>query len=166
LTPKQRKFVDEYLIDLNATQAAIRAGYTTNRADSIGYDNLRKPEIQNAIKERQEELSQKAQISQERVLEEYARIAFLDPRRFYNEHGTLKSIHDLDDDVAAALAGMDVTQRHFRDDDATEYTSKIKIADKLKALDGLSRHLGLFEKDNEQQGDHKIIVKVEDEYDD
>lgn len=160
MTPKQRKFVDEYLVDLNATQAAIRAGYTTNRADSIGYDNLRKPEIQSAIKKRQTELSKKTEITQERVLEEYAKIAFLNPKEFYKEDGSLKDIPELDDDVAAALVGMDVTQKYFKDEDATEHTSKIKMADKLRALEALSKHLGLFEKDNEQKKS-KVDVKNE-----
>ena len=69
LTPKQQRFVDEYLIDLNATQAAIRAGYSEKTAYSVGHENLKKPEIQKAIEEAQEKLSNKAQVTVEMVVQ-------------------------------------------------------------------------------------------------
>ncbi|MDG4948817.1 terminase small subunit [Actinobacillus equuli subsp. haemolyticus] len=68
LTDKQQRFVEEYLIDLNATQAAIRAGYSENTATEIGYENLTKPHIQNAIAEAQKQRSQRTQITQDEVL--------------------------------------------------------------------------------------------------
>ncbi len=68
LTSKQARFVEEYLIDLNATQAAIRAGYSPRCAKEIGYENLIKPHIAAAIRVEQEKLSQRAQITQEAVL--------------------------------------------------------------------------------------------------
>ena len=69
LTPKQSRFVEEYLIDLNATQAAIRAGYSEKRADAIGYENLRKPEIKEAIQNAQAKLSDACLVSQKMVIE-------------------------------------------------------------------------------------------------
>ena len=69
LTPKQQRFVEEYLIDLNATQAAIRAGYSEKTAYSVGHENLKKPEIQKAIEEAQEKLSNKAQVTVEMVVQ-------------------------------------------------------------------------------------------------
>ena len=69
LTDKQRRFVDEYLVDLNATQAAIRAGYSKRRASEIGSQNLRKPEIAEAISAAQAERSQRTQITQDYVLQ-------------------------------------------------------------------------------------------------
>ena len=76
LTPKQRRFIDEYLIDLNATQAAIRAGYSEKTAYSIGLQNLKKLEIQAEIQKRRNRLQSKLEITQERVLQELAAIAF------------------------------------------------------------------------------------------
>ena len=76
LTPKQRRFVNEYLIDLNATQAAIRAGYSKKTAQQIGAENLSKPVIQAEIQKRQTKLQNKLEITQERVLQELASIAF------------------------------------------------------------------------------------------
>ena len=68
LTPKQQRFVEEYLIDLNATQAAIRAGYSEKTAKSIGQENLTKPDIQKAIQEAQEILSNKTQLTVDMVV--------------------------------------------------------------------------------------------------
>jgi len=70
LTPKQKRFIDEYMIDLNATQAAIRAGYSSKRATQIGYENLTKPYISRAIQEKMAELAQKTELKAEWVLNE------------------------------------------------------------------------------------------------
>ena len=76
LTAKQQRFVDEYLIDLNATQAAIRAGYSEKTAFSIGTENLRKPLIQKAIQQRKQAREQRTEITQDRVIQELAAIGF------------------------------------------------------------------------------------------
>jgi len=148
LTPKQAKFVEEYLLDLNATQAAIRAGYKPSQARFIGCENLTKPNIAEAIQVQMEARSKRTEISQDRVLQEYAKLAFLDPRKFYNEQGQLIPIHELPEEVAAAIAGMDVvTERNGQDADGNpEFATvrKIKIADKKGALDSVARHLGMF----------------------
>lgn len=68
LTPKQQRFVEEYLIDLNATQSAIRAGYSERTAKSIGQENLTKPDIQKAIQEAQNKLTERTEITQDYVL--------------------------------------------------------------------------------------------------
>ena len=68
LTPKQARFVEEYLVDLNATQAAIRAGYSEQTARVIGHENLTKPDIQKAITERRQEMQQRTAITADRVL--------------------------------------------------------------------------------------------------
>lgn len=79
LTKKQKLFVEEYLIDLNATQAAIRAGYSSDTAKEIGCENLTKPNIRNAIDKALAERSRRTGINQDRVLMELARIALLNP---------------------------------------------------------------------------------------
>lgn len=75
LTAKQAAFVQEYLVDLNATQAAIRAGYSKKTAEKIGYENLRKPEIQAAIKEAMDRREKRSNITQDFVLSELYKIA-------------------------------------------------------------------------------------------
>ncbi len=150
-TPKQQRFVEEYLVDPNAAQAAIRAGYSAKTAKEIGYENLTKPHIQVAIQEAKAERSARTQVSQDLVIEEYARLAFLDPRKFFNADGSLKHITKLDDDSAAALASMEINL--VRVDQNTESsTAKIKFWDKSRNLNDLAKHLGMFEKDKIQKG--------------
>lgn len=142
LTPKQQRFVDEYLVDLNATQAAIRAGYSARRADMIGHENLGKPGIAQAIAERRAALQRTTQITQERVLAELARIAFGDQRQLMGWGPTgvrLRPSDELDDDQAAAVA--EVSETVTKDGG----TLKLKTHDKVKALELLGRHLGTFD---------------------
>ena len=145
LTAKQKRFVAEYLVDLNATQAAIRAGYSQNTARVIGSENLTKPDIQAAIQEERDKLARKTEITQERVLREYARIAFFDPRKMFDENGNPLSIAELDDDTAAAIAGLDVVTEIDKDTGDTSYTKKYRIANKIGALDSVAKHLGMFD---------------------
>lgn len=169
LTPKQERFVQEYLIDLNATQAAIRAGYSQRTASSIGEENLRKPEISAAIQAAKEARSERTHITQDRVLQELARIAFFDLRKLYREDGSLKAMHELDDEAAAVLAGVDVVEtkgnaamggedglRHV-----PEFVKKVKIPDKVAALGLAMRHLGMLRDKVEHTGkDGKDLPSV------
>lgn len=154
LTEKQKRFCEEYIIDLNGTQAAIRAGYSVDSAGSIAHENLMKPEIQEYLTIRQSELITETGITQRRVLEEYAKIAFSDIRKYYQVDGGLKNIRELDDDSAAALAGVDVYEERTGQEDveAIGVTKKIKMHDKLRALDALGKHLGMFKMIHELTG--------------
>lgn len=145
LTAKQQRFVAEYLVDLNATQAAIRAGYSQNAARAIGSENLTKPDIQAAIQEERDKLARKTEITQERVLREYARIAFFDPRKMFDADGNPLSIAELDDDTAAAIAGLDVVQEVDKETGVASFTKKYRIANKIGALDSVAKHLGMFD---------------------
>lgn len=147
LTAKQEAFVIEYLVDLNATQAAIRAGYSENTARFIGAENLTKPYIQAAIQKAQEERAKRTEITADRVLKEYARLGFFDPRKLFDSEGKPIPIQDLDDDTAAAIAGLDVMEEYegFGDNRTfVGYTKKYKIVDKKGALDSIAKHLGMF----------------------
>ncbi len=75
LTPKQERFVDEYLIDLNATQAAIRAGYSKNRASELGYQLLQKTTVQSAVQKAQKDRSERTEITQDYVIKKLKAIA-------------------------------------------------------------------------------------------
>lgn len=149
LTPKQERFVKEYLIDLNATQAAIRAGYSEKTAYSIGHENLSKPEIQAALADARKQLAENSGISPERVLKEFGRLAFLDIRKAFDSDGNLIPLHQLDDDTAAAISGLEVERRVSSGDEEGQSlveskTHKIKLSDKKAALDSIARHLGMF----------------------
>lgn len=164
LSPKQARFVEEYLIDLNATAAARRAGYSEKMADKIGSQLLGKTRVAEAIQVAMAERSKRTGITADRVLAEYAKLAFLDPRRFYDATGNLIPVHKLPEDVAAALAGMDVvTERSGKDaDGAPEFSTvrKIKFTDKKAALDSVARHLGMFNDKMELSGSLEHVVKA------
>lgn len=143
MTPKQERFVQEYLVDLNATQAAIRAGYSVKTAGQIGVENLKKPEIQQAIQAERTRLAERVEITQERVLAEYAKIAFFDPRDVFTEQGAIKPISEWPPGAAAAISAFDVAE--IGDDgDTIGMIKKLKLIDKKGALDSLARHLGMF----------------------
>ena len=161
LTDKQRKFCDEYLIDLNATQAAIRAGYSEKTAYRTGADNLRKPQIEEYIAKRQKELSRSTEITQERVIRELALIAF---------SNTADYAHVVEKKMKAEVGGalVDVldedgkpvmyrTVEPVLTEELTEEQKRalavikkgregveVKSCDKVKALELLGKHLGMF----------------------
>lgn len=152
MNAKQQRFVDEYLVDLNATQAAIRAGYSEKTAGQMGFDLLKKPEIADAVAAAQQKRAERTHITQDRVLQELARVAFSDLRKAFKPDGALKLPQEMDDDTAAALAGIDTqtTTIGGAEDPTTLTTKKIKVFDKGAALTLAMRHLGMFEKDNKQ----------------
>jgi phage terminase small subunit len=147
LAPRQAQFVAQYLIDLNATRAAQRAGYSLKTAYSQGQRLLKNVEVQSAIQAAMDKRAEKLEITADRVLDEIAKLAFFDPRKFFEDDGSLKRIQDLDDDTAMSLARMEVIelfegsgeQKH-----AYGLMKKIKLADKLSALEKLGKHLKLF----------------------
>lgn len=109
LNAKQERFVQEFLVDLNATQAAIRAGYSKDTAKSIGSENLTKPDIQAAIAKGKAKRSKKVEISQERVVQEMAKLALADPRNLLDANGDVKPPHKWDDATAACVSAIEAT---------------------------------------------------------
>lgn len=151
LTPKQKRFVAEYLIDLNATAAAKRAGYSEKTAYSIGLETLKKPEIQNAIQEAMQKRQQRTEITQDMVIQELAKLGFFDIRKLFDKDGKPLDISKLDDDTAAALVGLDVQDVSDSDGNYVGFIKKYKMADKIKALELLGKHLGTWEHQDKQQ---------------
>lgn len=157
LNERQKKFVDEYLIDLNATNAAIRAGYSEKTAYSIGHENLNKPEIQAQIKERRKDLQERTEVTQDKVIAELSKIGFAKLTDFV-EYKTVKRVIDYEDgepviDWAMMVDAIDSSKV---DGSAIQEVSiskdgtfKFKLYSKLDALEKLGRHLGMF--DGKQQ---------------
>lgn len=152
LTDKQALFVQEYLVDLNATQAAIRAGYSENCANEIGAENLSKPSIRDALQRAMDLRAERLQITQDRVLVELAKIGFADVRDLFTESGALLDPRSLNDSIAGAINSIEVVTKSggFETDDdgnrsaIVEYTHKIKLSDKKPALELMGKHLKLF----------------------
>lgn len=149
LTPKQARFVEEYLVDLNATQAAIRAGYSERTANEQGARLLAHVSVSAAVQEAQAARSKRTEITQDRVLLELARIAFSDVLNHYeaDEMGRVTVTEDAPEGASAAVSSVKRKVRTFTDsDDNTETTVEVeyKVWDKNTALANLGRHLGLF----------------------
>lgn len=156
LTPKQEMFCQEYLVDLNATQAAIRAGYSRKTAGQQAEALLKKLEIATRVQELMDSRSQKVSVSSETVLQELLRLATVDLSEAYDENGNLKQIHDIPVDVRRAIAGVETYyEKVGSDEDGNPdlcTVKKLKFWDKTKALEMLGRHLKLFTDKVEHSG--------------
>ena len=150
LTPKQKRFVAEYLIDLNATSAAKRAGYSEKTACEQAARLLANVKVQAAVQSAMQEREKRTEITQDMVLRETAKLAFFDIRKMFDNNGKPLDISKLDDDTAAALVGLDVQDIADPDGDYVGYVKKYKMADKIKALELLGKHTGAFEKHDTQ----------------
>ena len=143
LTPKQEKFCIEYLKDFNATQAAIRAGYSEKTAAVIGAENLIKPNILEFIQSIRERDANNAEITRQKVINEYSKLAFFDIRKIFTVDGGLMPIKDIDDESAAAIAGIESYDEKVPNTEIVLGTlRKVKISDKRAALDSLCKVLG------------------------
>lgn len=144
---RRTRFVKEYLLDPNATQAAIKAGYSEKTAKQAGSRLLKDPQVQAAIESTNAEVHEKLDITIERVREEIATLAFSNPQDFFRADGTPKPITELTRAQAACLAGMDVCELfsgNGEERSVAGYLKKIKMASKLEALELLGRHLKMF----------------------
>ena len=160
LTKKQKMFVEEYLIDLNATQAAIRAGYSVSSARDIGCENLTKPNIQNAIATAMADRSRRTGINQDRVIMEIAKLAFLNPVDVIDMNAaTVKGEANRDD--TACIASVKVKVIPTDDGNITE--REVKTYDKLKALELLGKHLGMFTDKLKVEGAIPVVISGGDQ---
>ena len=134
LTPKQQRFVEEYLIDLNATQAAIRAGYSERTAKSIGQENLTKPDIQKAIQEAQNKLTERTEITQDYVLTNIKKVIerCMQQEAVQARDGSPLLVEGPEGDLACLF--------------------EFKETGALKGLELLGKHLGMFKDKVEHSG--------------
>lgn len=140
LTDRQRRFVDEYLIDLNATQAAIRAGYSVKNADKIGSELRGKTRVAEAISEKMAERSRRTGVNQDRIVRELARIAFLKMTDVVDGEGRIRE--DAGEDDLACIESIKYKRSDTETGSSTE--REVRVASKLKALELLGRHNGMF----------------------
>jgi Phage terminase, small subunit len=149
MTNKQKRFCEEYLVDLNATQAAIRAGYSPESASSIGSENMQKPDIRARIDKAIAVQSKRTGINADRVVRELARVALANAADIIDA-GTATLKDDVSQDDTAAIASVRVKTIPTADGLGVE--REIKLHDKLKALEQLGRHLGMFTDKVEHSG--------------
>lgn len=162
MTPKQARFVAEYLVDLNATKAAERAGYSPKAAQETGSRLLSNPMIRAEMEQRQAKQLERVGITAEDVKRRMAQRAMMDPRKFWHPDGRLKAIHELDDDAAACLQGFEVVIKNTAaGDGVVDTVHKIKLADADKSLEMLAKHFGLLVERVEHSGE--IAMRWQDE---
>ncbi len=150
MTPKQERFVAEYLIDSNATRAAKAAGYHPKMAAKL----VAIGSIKVAIEAGRAKLLEKTGITAERVLQEMGRLAFSDVSRLFNPDGSLKQLNQLTPEDSACIAGLEVIIKNAEAGDGhTDKVHKIKVWDKSKNLEMLGKHFGLFIEKVELKGD-------------
>lgn len=163
LGKKQKCFVDEYLIDLNATQAAIRAGYSAKTASEQGYQLLQNTSVQQAISEEMAERSRRTGVNQDRVVMELARIAFINAADVINpEDATIKAEAGADD--TAAIQSVKVKMIPTKE--GTGIEREIRLNDKLKALELLGKHLGMWNDKLDVNMNIPVVISGEEDLED
>lgn len=140
LTDKQECFCLEYIKDLNATQAAIRAGYSEESARSIGYENLTKPDIQNRLTELIDARNKRLEVDADYVLDRLVEIDQMDIADILNDDGTIKSIKSWPQSWRRTLSGIDITEL-TSEGDQQAILKKIKWPDKIRNLELIGKHV-------------------------
>ena len=176
MTDAQKRFCDEYLVDLNATRA-YKVAYSRCKKDETANVNgsklLRNTKVQEYILEKQKEIEKRTEVTQDMVIQELAKIAFFNIKDIYNKDGSLKQIKDIDNNTAKAIASVKTLQKagsmkininmQGQDEEIPlehieEQTIEFKTNDKVKALELLGRHLGIF---NDINVNMKNAIQVE-----
>jgi phage terminase small subunit len=147
LTDKQASFVSNYLIDKNATQAAIRAGYSKRSAEAIGDQLLGKTIVVEAINKALQKQQERVLITADEVILELKRVAMLDIKEAFDENGNLKNLEDMPEDTRRAISGIETEIEYSgkgADREEVGFVKKIKLSDKVRALELLAKHLKLL----------------------
>lgn len=162
LTEKQQRFVEEYLIDLNATQAAIRAGYSAKTANEQAARLLANVSIQQAISEKMAERSRRTGVNQDRVVLELAKIAFVKMTDIVDDQGKIKDTASEDDLVCIEA----VKYKKSESETGSSVEREVKISSKLKALELLGKHLGMWNDKLDVNITQPIVISGSDELED
>lgn len=162
--PSRDRFVDEFMIDRNATQAAIRAGYSAKTAGAAGHRLLKTVEICAEINKRSAEQSQRLRITADRVMQEYEALALLDPIELFNADGTIKPLAEMPESARRAIAGLDLIQIKATGTEEVKveaFLKKIKLADKKGALDSIAKILGMLKDKVEHSASDDLMAVLE-----
>ncbi len=155
LTDRQRRFCTEYIIDLNATQAALRAGYSAKTVNPQGSQNLAKINIQTEIQRLKAARSKRTQAKADDVVLELVKVGFSNIEDYLtvDEDGEthLKNFDDIKRELLAAVESIKISTIKNKNDSREYTTTQFKLHSKLNALEQLGKHLGIFEKDNKQR---------------
>lgn len=164
LTEKMQTFVREYLIDLNATAAAIRTGYSKKTAHAIGWEMLRKPAVAAEVSRCRGELMNKLEVTAERVVAELASLAFSDIREIFTPEGALKPMTEWSPGAAAAVSSLEIEELFEGRGDARVpigQSKKLKLWSKVDALQLLARHLGIVKERDPGPTQRAVLMIVD-----
>lgn len=166
LTEKQRLFCDEYLIDLNATRAykvVFKSCKTDNTARTNASKLLTNTNIQTYIEQRMKERERRTEITQDRVLKELAKIGFVNAKNLFRDNGSVKGIDELDEETASAITTIktnELYEGYGEDRSQVGETIEIRLCDKIRALELIGKHLGMFKEKIELSG--AITTEIEE----
>ncbi len=149
LTDKQKRFCEEYVIDNNATQAATRAGYSAKTANEQGSRMLAKVSIQEEIANLRKEIQERNNITVDEIIRELAEQFRVDPTEVYDNNGNLKPLTEMSDRARKSIKSIS-KQIDESASGARSIKGKVEFYNKQDSADKLLRHLGGYEKDNEQ----------------
>jgi phage terminase small subunit len=174
LTDKQEMFCCEYLIDLNATQAAIRAGYSEKTANRTGSENLSKPDIAQRIIELKSSRNERVEINADYVLRRLVEIDEMDVLDILKDDGGLKMVHQWPKVWRTTLSGLDIltTVTNFDETTMENILKKIKWPDKVKNLELLGKHISVMAFKEQASHEHtgknggpiEVATLTKDEY--
>jgi phage terminase small subunit len=157
LTEKQIRFCQEYIIDLNGTQAAIRAGYSEDTAASIASENLTKPNIQEYTQELLEDRATRTKATADKVISELYHLICFDPAIIYDENNCLKDIASIPKEARKSIASIEVFEEYQkaengRGKELIGFTKKVKFWDKTKIIELMGKHFRLLTDKTEVSG--------------
>lgn len=164
LNDKQKRFAAEYLIDLNATQAAKRAGYSEKTSYAQGHYLLKHPEVKAEIQRNMDERAKRTEITADNVLKEIAKMAFCNVRDVFDENGNLRPIHDLPETVTASISSVKVKTFTLPGAQGAEveHVTEVKLWDKGANLERLGKHLKIFTDNLNVSGSMNITMDETD----
>lgn len=169
LSDRQQRFCEEYIVDLNATQAAIRAGYSPKTAEQQGFQLLKKTSVAECISTLKQARSKRTQVTADRVVKELARVGFFDIRKvatWDNEGVQFIPSDEVDNNSARAIQSVKSKRKTFTTEVGESVTVEIdvKMASKLKALELLGKHLGMFldNRPSDNEPSEPPIINIED----
>lgn len=163
ISEKAKKFAEEYLKDLNATQAAIRAGYAADSAGVTGSKLLKSAKVKSIVDAGMQERSERTAITADRVLQELWRIATSDLAKAFDEAGSLLPVHKMPPEARAALAAIETDELFEGQGEERQLSGlsrKVKHWDKVKALELVGKHLGMWKDKVELSGKDGQVLSI------
>lgn len=161
VTAMQYIFAQEYIRDMNAGQAAIRAGYNPKNAAVIGAKLLKKKHVIGAIQSAIKQRIARTQVTADRVIQELGRVAFADPGAFFEGNGDVKNLSTMTKDQRHAIESVEVNVMRNREGDEVGFNKKIRFHNKMTALQTLGKHLGLLNERVELNVSHAHEHKID-----